>query len=60
MPAPSSWAALQERRELVDGQRTNAFESTFQVDDIRTTLAAVKAHGGNVLMQPYLIDRRCR
>jgi predicted enzyme related to lactoylglutathione lyase len=48
--------ALQERRQLVDGRRTNAFESSFQVEDIRATLAAVTAHGGKVLMQPYLIE----
>ena len=48
--------ALQERRDLVDGRRTNAFESSFEVEDIRATLAAVKAHGGKVLMPPYLIE----
>ena len=48
--------ALQERRELQGGGRTNAFENTFAVDDIRATLAAAHANGGKVLMQPYLIE----
>lgn len=48
--------ALQQRRELVDGRRTNAFESSFEVHDIRATLAAVESNGGNVLMPPYLIE----
>lgn len=48
--------ALQERRALQEGRRTNAFEQTFAVDDIRATLAAVEANGGRVLMQPYRIE----
>lgn len=48
--------ALQERRELVEGRRTNTFETSFQVDDIRATLKAAEANGGKVLMPPYLIE----
>jgi hypothetical protein len=48
--------ALQERRTLVPGQRVHAFETTFEVADIRATLAAAAAQGGRVLMQPYLIE----
>lgn len=48
--------ALQGRRELVDGRRTNAFETSFAVADIRATLKAAKDNGGRVLMQPYLIE----
>lgn len=48
--------ALQGRRELQEGRRTNAFETTFAVDDIRATLAAAQANGGKVLMQAYLIE----
>jgi predicted enzyme related to lactoylglutathione lyase len=48
--------ALQERRELVPGRRTVAFETSFAVDDIRATLAAAAANGGRVLMQPYRIE----
>jgi uncharacterized protein len=48
--------ALQERRELQAGRRTNAFENSFSVDDIRATLAAAQANGGKVLMQPFRIE----
>ena len=48
--------ALQERRELVAGRRTIAFETTFAVEDIRAVLAAAASHGGRVLMQPYRIE----
>jgi len=48
--------ALQERRELQHGRRTNAFESSFAVDDIRSTLAAAEANGAKVLMQPFHIE----
>ena len=50
------WGALQERRALKSGERTNAFETSFAVDDIRATLAAVEANGGKVLMQPFRIE----
>jgi predicted enzyme related to lactoylglutathione lyase len=52
----SAIGALQHRRDLVDGRRTNAFETSFGVDDIRAALKAVEANGGRVLMQPYLIE----
>jgi uncharacterized protein len=48
--------ALQERRELVAGQRTVGFEASFAVDDVRAVLAAAAASGGKVLMQPYRIE----
>ncbi len=47
--------ALQQRHSPIEG-RANTFETTFQVDDIRATLAVVEANGGKVLMQPYLIE----
>lgn len=48
--------ALQERRELVPGQRTNSFETTIGVDDLKAVLAAVEAGGGRVLMPPFRIE----
>jgi len=48
--------ALQERRDLQPARRTNAFETTFAVDDIQTTLSSVEAHGGKILMQPFRIE----
>lgn len=47
--------ALQERRNLIKGVRTNAFEPTFAVADINITLATIKAEGGAILMQPFHI-----
>lgn len=52
---PGVLGALHERRELVPGQRTIAFEPTFAVDDIRATLDAAAANGGRVAMEPYRI-----
>src|ERR1043165_3290219 len=48
--------ALQERREVAPGKPVFAFETSFQVDDIRATLKAAEANGGRVLMQPYRIE----
>jgi uncharacterized protein len=48
--------ALQERRDLQAARRTNAFETSFAVDDIQTTLASVETHGGKILMQPFRIE----
>ena len=48
--------ALQGRRELISGRRTNAFETTFGVDDLRASLSAIEAHGGRVVMPPFRID----
>ena len=48
--------ALQERRDLVEGRRTIAFETSFQVEDIRATLEEAEANGGRVLMPPYRIE----
>lgn len=47
--------ALQERRDW-GAKKLHAFETTFGVEDIRATLAAVAANGGRVLMQPFHID----
>ena len=49
-------AALQERRELVAGVRTNGFEPSFAVNDIRKVLEAVKSNGGRLLMPPILLE----
>ncbi len=42
--------ALQGRRELIPGTRTNGFECTLSVDSIEATEAAVLANGGKVLL----------
>lgn len=43
-------ASLQERRTLVDGERTNGFECTIGVPDVRAVEKAVIEHGGTILM----------
>jgi predicted enzyme related to lactoylglutathione lyase len=47
--------ALQGRRELIPGTRTNGFECTISVDSIVDTVKAVEAGGGKVLMHPSTI-----
>jgi predicted enzyme related to lactoylglutathione lyase len=48
--------ALQSRREIKPGARMLGFEVTMAVDDIDATVAAVKAAGGKILMQPSHIE----
>jgi uncharacterized protein len=47
--------ALQGRRELIDGQRTVAFECSFGVDDVDAVAAAVVANGGTIIIPRTLI-----
>jgi hypothetical protein len=49
-------AALQDRRELVAGVRTNSFEPSFAVRDLRAVLKAVSSGGGRTVMQPFFIE----
>jgi predicted enzyme related to lactoylglutathione lyase len=52
---PPLMAALQGRRDLVDGERTLGFECTFAVDDVATVARLVVDHGGRVLAEPTTI-----
>lgn len=47
---PGVLGALQQRRELVPGQRTVGFECTIAVESADATAKAAEAHGGQVLM----------
>jgi predicted enzyme related to lactoylglutathione lyase len=47
--------ALQGRRDI-EGRKMPGMELSFGVDDIDATIDAIKAGGGEVLMQPYLIE----
>jgi predicted enzyme related to lactoylglutathione lyase len=47
---PGVRGALQQRRDLVDGQPTIGYECTFGVDDVDTVAAEVVAAGGRILM----------
>ncbi len=53
--ADGPMAALQQRRDLLDGERTVGFECTFAVDDVPATIKAALANGGEVLMAPTVI-----
>ena len=48
--------ALQGRRELISGVKTNALETTFAVEDIAATQAAVVAAGAKILMPRVRIE----
>jgi predicted enzyme related to lactoylglutathione lyase len=52
---PGSLGALQKRRELVAGERTNGFECTVAVADVDAVAAAVVAGGGTILIPRTLI-----
>jgi predicted enzyme related to lactoylglutathione lyase len=47
--------ALQGRRGI-GGQQMPGLELTFGVDDLAATMTAIKANGGQVLMQPFTIE----
>ena len=47
--------ALQARRELLPGERTNAFEVTISVQDVDAVAAGVVANGGRLLMDKTTI-----
>jgi uncharacterized protein len=49
-PADEMVAAIQSRRELVPGVRTNGPEVTIEVDDLNVVLAQVDRLGGRVVM----------
>jgi hypothetical protein len=47
--------ALQGRRDI-GGQVMPGMEISFGVEDIKATIAAIEAHGGKVIMQPFRIE----
>jgi hypothetical protein len=57
--APAMRAALQQRRQLVEGARTVGFECTVAVDDVRKTIALALTLGGRVIMEPVTIPTVC-
>ena len=46
-------AAVQKRREIVDGVKATAYECTIGVDDLARTLADIEAVGGRVVAGPF-------
>jgi predicted enzyme related to lactoylglutathione lyase len=57
--APGIKAALQQRRELLDGTKTIGFECTVAVDDLRATIELALEMGGRVVMEPVTIPTVC-
>jgi hypothetical protein len=47
--------ALQERRELVPGQKMVGFECTISVTDIDETIRAIEANGGRIAAPKFHI-----
>ena len=47
---PGVYLALQGRRELIPGVRTNGLEVTFGVEDLAAVITAVEAAGCRILM----------
>lgn len=47
--------ALQERRELIPGQKMTGFECTITVDDIDKTIRAIEASGGRLATPKFHI-----
>jgi predicted enzyme related to lactoylglutathione lyase len=47
---PGVMGALQQRHEIVPGQRINGFECTISVDDVDAAAKAVVSNGGKVMM----------
>jgi uncharacterized protein len=52
--APAA-GALQERRELVPGQKMIGYECTITVDDIDRTIRAIEANGGRLASPKFHI-----
>ena len=47
--------ALQGRRDIGDRVMPGV-EVSYGVEDVKATIAAIEAHGGKVIMQPFRID----
>ena len=48
--------ALQKRQEPLDGAGARGFECTIGVEDLDACLAALRAHGGRSVSDPFTID----
>ena len=55
-PTGAVRGALQQRRELLPGERTTGYECTIAVPDVDRVAAAVTANGGQVLMEKTTIS----
>jgi predicted enzyme related to lactoylglutathione lyase len=50
MDDPGIQGALQKRHDLFEGKAPLCYECTISVEDIDATAAAVKAHGGKIIL----------
>jgi hypothetical protein len=57
--APVMRAALQQRRDLIEGSPLVSFECTVAVDDLGGALAKVVPLGGRIVMEPVSIPTVC-
>ncbi len=53
---PGVRGALQQRRQLIDGQTMVGAECTFTVADVDATARAVQAAGGSILLDRFTIS----
>ena len=54
-PITSVRGALQERRELAQGQKMIGFECTVSVENIDQTIRSIEAHGGRMAAPKFHI-----
>lgn len=47
--------SLQRRRALAPGLVLHGFECSFAIDDVQRVVAAVRANGGRILMEPTIL-----
>ena len=57
--AAGIFAALQQRRELIDDHKTVGFECTVADDDVHASLALALELGGRTVMEPVTIPTVC-
>lgn len=50
VPGGPPCGAVQQRHEIVPGERLNGLECSFAVDDIDATAKAIVANGGRIVM----------
>ncbi|MGQ0542895.1 MAG: VOC family protein [Blastocatellia bacterium] len=48
--------ALQKRREPVSGTGMTGYECSISVEDIKASVAAIEAAGGEIVFPPFLIE----
>jgi hypothetical protein len=53
---PGRLGALQKRRDIAPGLKVNALETSFGVEDLAATIAAIEAGGGKIIMPRVRIE----